>query len=119
MLKTNFVAYISFIIVLIIGSIILYWQEYLYSETNETINEEDESNSILDKIKKVFNKKSETETEPEINDNPNSENNNKSDQLEGNWVCKLDNNGKNIEIVKPIENYVSYGGSRFAKIQNS
>ena len=106
---SEYIAYMTFITILLVGILYLYWLD----ET-ETQSEEEEGGLGLNWI--PFHKLiDDTEKKDK---SFNSENSTNMDVHDGDWLCKVDHSGKEIELVKPIEHYVSSGGSQFASLYN-
>ena len=137
----NNISYIGFIFILVLGIIYLYkTDELALDEINDKHPEESEFNPFSEEhiSSKIYTEYINNEDEEEeytgpymkisnnSNNNNNNNNNNKvndnvinSNKMpaqEGNWLCKIDHGGKEIELVKPIEPYISSRGSMFATL---
>ncbi len=104
---SEYVSYMTFISILLVGILYLYWLD------ESEISSEEESGMDLNWI--PFHKLVEDSEKRLVSSEAEAETT--TDRVtDGNWLCKVDQSGKEIELVKPIEHYVSSGGSQFATL---
>jgi len=120
----DYVSYLVFIVILVIGVLYLYWlDDRSIIDAEDAEDEEGDLgldwipfHKLINDVKDNVNKHDEKVTTDISSPSPSPSPSHTNAPQEANWFCKVEDGGKNIELVKPIEHYVSSGGSQFASI---
>ncbi len=120
MLKDSFISYIIFLFILFVVILYVYWiDEDYYKQHSKIVSESkegeeegqeegEEEGQEEETLHSIIQHNTPSITRKAINKVKNN--------LDGDWLCHIDNNGKHIELVKPIEHYMGSRGSQFARI---